>query len=54
MTKSLNTFIRNEKARIRREILNTQGQLAAISELYKKYKPVKVNDNPGNIPARNK
>ncbi len=48
MTNSQSRFIRREKARIRREVLDTQGQQAQIGELCKKYFP-KENDNPGNI-----
>ena len=49
MVNSLSKFIRKEKARIRREVLDTQGQVEAINELYKKHKPSKANDHPGNI-----
>ncbi len=48
MTNSQSRYIRKEKARIRREVLDTQGQQEAINELYKKYFP-KENDHPGNI-----
>jgi len=48
MTNSISKFIRREKARIRREVLDTQGQQVLIGELYKKYFP-KENDHPGNI-----
>jgi hypothetical protein len=50
MMNSLSIYIRKEKARIRREVLDTQGQREAIQELYKKYKTsAKQNDNTGNI-----
>ena len=49
MPNSLSKYIRKEKARIRRGVLNTQGQQEAIKELYKKHKQSKGNDNPGNI-----
>jgi len=49
MTNSLNKYIRKEKARIRREVLEVKDQQEAIQILYKKYKTLKQNDNPGNI-----
>jgi len=48
MTNSLSRYIRKEKARIRREVLNPSEQQGLIDVLYKKYFP-KQNDNPGNI-----
>ena len=53
MTNSQSRYIRKEKARIRREVLDTQGQQTLIGELYKKYYP-KQNDHPGNIPIGDK
>jgi len=53
MTKSLSRYIRTEKARIRREVLDMQGQQTLIGELYKKYYS-KQNDHPGNIPISDK
>lgn len=49
MANSLSTHIRKEKAWIRRDVLDTQGQIEAINELYKKHNLSKVNDNSGNI-----
>jgi len=37
MPKSLRKFIRLEKARIRREVLDIKEQEGLINELYKKY-----------------
>ena len=37
LPKSLRIFIRKEKARIRREVLDIGEQKRLISELYKKY-----------------
>jgi len=47
MPKSLRKHIRQEKARIRREVLDVQDQKELINELYKKY--FKQNDNSRNI-----
>ena len=50
MTNSLSRYIRKEKARIRREVLNPSDQRGLIDELYKKhFKVNNTNDNPGNI-----
>ncbi len=49
MPKSLRKYIRGEKARIRREVLDTKDQKELIDELYKKHLQVKENDNTGNI-----
>ncbi len=49
MTNSLSRYIRKEKARIRRGVLNIKDQREAINELYKKYPQLKVNDNSGDI-----
>jgi len=43
LPKSIRSFIRSEKARIRREILDSQKQQEAISEMYKKF--LKTNAN---------
>ncbi len=37
LPKSMRKFIRREKARIRREILNVKEQEKLINELYKKF-----------------
>lgn len=50
MTNSLSRYIRKEKARIRREVLDTQGQQDAIKELYKKYQLSKVNGDSSISP----
>ena len=50
MTNSLSRYIRKEKARIRREVLNPFDQRGLIDGLYKKYfKTNNTHDNPGNI-----
>ena len=38
MTKSIKTFIRREKARIRRQFLDVKKQEEQIAEMYKKLK----------------
>jgi len=47
LPKSLRKFIREEKARIRREVLDTKEQEKLISELYQKL--FKQNENKGNL-----
>lgn len=37
--KSARKYIRNEKARIRRQVLDTKEQKRLIDELYKNYEP---------------
>ena len=55
MTNSQSRYIRKEKARIRREVLNPSDQRGLLDGLYKKYFKVNNNhDNPGNILSRNK
>ncbi len=49
MSKSLRKYLRKEKARIRREVLDFHGQEELIKGLYQKYLPTKENDNSGNI-----
>ena len=43
MPKSLRKYIRREKARIRREVLDLKKQKELISELYEKF--LKQNEN---------
>jgi len=43
LPKSIRRFIRDEKAKIRRELLDSQKQNEAISALYKKF--LKANAN---------
>ena len=52
MPKSVRKFIRLEKARIRREILDTKKQGELILELYKKFP--KKNENSRNLQSSNK
>jgi len=52
MPKSLRKYIRGEKARIRREVLDTEDQKELIDGLYKKH--LKENDNTGNIQLSDK
>jgi hypothetical protein len=52
MPQSIRKFIRQEKARIRREVLNVQNQQKLISELYKKH--LKENENTRNLQLSNK
>ena len=49
--KSLRKYIRKEKARIRREVLDIKNQKELIDELYKKQQKTqaKENDNTRNI-----
>jgi len=56
MPKSVRKYIRKEKARIRREVLDAKGQKELIDELYKKQQKtqVKENDNTGNIQSGDK
>ena len=54
MPNSLSKYIRKEKARIHKGILNIKDQQEAIKELCKKYQQPKENDNPGNIQPSNK
>jgi hypothetical protein len=49
MPKSVRKYIRKEKARIRREVLDTKDQKELIDKLYKKHSQAKENDNTGNI-----
>jgi len=39
LPKSIRKYIRQEKARIRREVLDSKKQTDLINELYKKYLP---------------
>ena len=50
--KGLRKFIRKEKARIRREVLDLKEQEKLISQLYQKL--FKQDENKGNIPISNK
>lgn len=52
LPKSLRKFIRQEKARIRREILDIKEQEKLISELYQKF--LKKHENKRNIPIGDK
>lgn len=58
MQKSLRKYIRKEKARIRREILNIKDQKESIDKLYVKHQKKDVkskeNDNKGNIQSGDK
>lgn len=47
LSKGLRKFIRKEKARIRREVLDTKEQKRLIDELYKKF--LKQDENKRNI-----
>lgn len=47
LSKSLRKFIRKEKARIRREVLDTNEQKRLIDELYKKF--LKQDEDKRNI-----
>lgn len=52
LPKSIRKFIRKEKARIRREVLDLKEQEKLISELYQKI--LKQHDHQGNLPISNK
>ena len=52
MPKSIRKFIRKEKARIRREFLDTKKQDELINELYTKL--VKKDDNSRDLQPSNK
>ncbi|MFH1820606.1 MAG: hypothetical protein ABH805_01710 [Candidatus Nealsonbacteria bacterium] len=52
MPRSIRKFIRLEKARIRRGVLDAKSQKELIDELYKKH--LKANDNTGNIQSGDK
>lgn len=49
LPKSVKKYIRKEKARIRREVLDYKKQKELIKELYKKFSPDKKNENKTNI-----
>lgn len=53
MTNSLSKYIRREKARIRREVLDTQAQQSLIGELYKKYYPKQKDQSEDAQPSVN-
>lgn len=52
LPKSIRKFIRKEKARIRREILNLKEQEKLINELYQKI--LKQYENSRNLQSSNK
>jgi hypothetical protein len=52
MPQSLRKFIRQEKARIRREVLDIKKQEELITELYKKL--IKKDENKRNLQPSNK
>lgn len=52
LPKSLRKFIRQEKARIRRGVLDLQEQEKQIQELYQKF--LKNNDHTRDLQPRNK
>lgn len=52
LSKSVKKYIRREKARIRREFLDTKKQEELIQELYQKF--FKKNDNSRNLQSSNK
>lgn len=52
LPKSVRKYIRKEKARIRREVLNLEEQERLISELYKKF--LKKNENKRNSQTGNR
>ena len=52
MPKSLRKYIRQEKARIRREVSNIKEQEELITELYKKL--IKKDENKRNLQPSNK
>ena len=55
MPKSLRKFIRKEKARIRREVLDIKEQEKLINQLYEKIsKNIKNHDNQKNLQFSNK
>jgi hypothetical protein len=51
LPKSIRKFIRKEKARIRREVLDLKEQERLIQELYQKF--LKQNENKRNIQKSN-
>lgn len=53
MPNSMRKYIRQEKARIRRQVLDLKEQKRLIDEMYKKIAP-KKNDNKGNIQPSDK
>jgi len=52
LPKGLKKFIRQEKARIRREVLDIKKQEELIKELYKKF--IKQDENKRNLQPSNK
>ena len=52
MPNGIRKFIRQEKARIRREILDIKKQEELISQLYKKF--LKKDENKRNLQPSNK
>lgn len=52
LPKSIRKYIRKEKARIRKEILDLEKQKEEIQKLYQKF--LKYYENKGNIPIGNK
>jgi len=52
LPKSLRKYIRQEKARIRREVLDSKEQEKLINELYKKI--LKQHENKRNLPTSDK
>jgi len=52
LPKSIRKYIRREKARIRREVLDLKEQEKLISELYQKI--LKQYERQGNLPISNK
>lgn len=52
MPRSIRKFIRQEKSRIRREVLSIKEQEKLISGLYQKFS--KQYENKGNIQTNNK
>ena len=52
MPKSIRKFIRQEKARIRREVLDIKKQKELINEIYQKF--LKKDENKRNLQPNNK
>ena len=52
LPRSIRKYLRKEKARIRREVLDLKEQDKLISELYQKI--LKQYDRQGNLPISNK
>lgn len=49
LPKSIRKYIRREKARIRREVLDVKEQKKLIEELYKKFMPQQLKEKKNKI-----